>query len=361
MAWYAYKMRIPLEPIAVMLALERLAEIFDIPELTEDVRREVPINDGGYLDAVVTIRGHSFALEWKRSGSLSHVAAAIHQLEMIQSKLPLEMIPLLAVPYMTTEGQEACAQAGLPWLDLSGNARIVVPGFFYQNRGNPNRFRRPGPPESAFGPRGSRIARHLLMDPSRAVRQRDLASGTGLNEGHTSRIVAKLLETGLVERGEDGISVVDADALLDAWLWDYRFDRHHVIRGHVSAGGGDALIHSLAEALSKKEESYAATALPAAWLWTRFAPFQLVTVYISTLPSPGLKKDLGFREEATGANTWLVIPNDEGVFHGAEPVDGIPCVHPVQAIVDLKDHPEESTDAAAELRRRLLWGGKNDI
>ena len=56
-----------------------------------------------------------------------------------------------------------------------------------------------------------------------------------------------------------------------------------------------------------------------------------------------------------------MVPNDEGVFHGAELVDGIRCVHPVQAYVDLKDHPEESTDAAAELRRRLLWGGKNDI
>ncbi len=353
-------MRIPREPIASMLALERLAEIFDIPELTEDARHEVPINDGRDRATVVTIGGHSFALEWKRSGSLSHVAAAIHQLEMIQSKLPLEMIPLLAVPYMTTEGQEACAQAGLPWLDLSGNARIVFPGFFYQNRGNPNRFRRPGRPESAFGPRGSRIARHLLMDPSKAVRQRDLASGTSLNEGHTSRIVAKLLETGLVERGEDGISVVDADALLDAWREDYRFDRHHIIRGHISAGGGDTLIHSLAEALSKTEEPYAATALPATWLWTRYAPFHLATVYISSLPSPGLKRALGFREEVTGANTWLVVPNDQGVFHGAELVDDIRCVHPVQAYVDLKDHPEGATEAATELRRRLEWRGNND-
>jgi hypothetical protein len=48
------------------------------------------------------------------------------------------------------------------------------------------------------------------------------------------------------------------------------------------------------------------------------------------------------------------VPNDEGVFDGAKFVDGIRCVHPVQAYLDLKDHPERSTEAAAELRRKIL-------
>ena len=56
-----------------------------------------------------------------------------------------------------------------------------------------------------------------------------------------------------------------------------------------------------------------------------------------------------------------MVPNDEGVFHGAEIVDGIRCVHPVQAYVDLKDHPERAPEAAAELRKWLLMRGKNDI
>ena len=349
-----------------MLAVERLAEIFDAPELIEDARSDASTSDGRVWDSVITIRGHAFVLEWKRSGSLSHLAGAIHQavqvsFAMVQNSVPRDVTRLLIVPYMGKAAQEQCALAQLCWLDLSGNARIVVPGIFYQNLGNPNRFRRRGRPESAFGPRGSRIARRLLMDPSKAVKQRDLASCTGLDEGHTSRIVGKLLETGLVERGEDGISVADANALLDAWRDDYRFDRHHVIRGHIPTRGGDTPIHSLAEALSKTGEPYAATALPAAWLWTHYAPFRLSTVYITMLPSPGLKKDLGFREVVIGGDTWLVVPNDQGVFHGAELVDGIRCVHPVQAYVDLKDQPERAAEAAAELRRRLLWGGKNDI
>ena len=217
-------MQIPRESIAIRMVLERLAEIFGVSVLAEDTNIAVGSDDGRQWDAVFTARGLSFVLEWKRSGSVGHVAAAIRQLGVLRDRRPHEVIPLLAVPYMGKAAQELCAQAELPWLDLSGNARIIVPGIFYQNLGNPNRFRRPGRPESAFGPKGVRITRRLLIEPAnKPVRQRTLAASTGLDEGHTSRIVGKLLEAGLVNRGEDGISVTDSNALLAAWREDYRF------------------------------------------------------------------------------------------------------------------------------------------
>ncbi len=315
---------------------------------------DVRTDDGRAWDAVFADRGHCFVLEWNRSGSLGPIASSIRQLRTAQSNFPHKVTPVLAVPYMGEAAQERCAQAELPWLDLSGNARIVVPGIFYQNLGNPNRFRRPGRPESAFGPKGSRIARLLLIEPSKPQRQRTIAANAGLNEGHTSRVVAKLVAAGLVERAEDGIRVPDRETLLDAWREQYRFDRHHVIRGHISAREGGSLTTSIAGVLSKAGAPHALTALPAAWLWTRHAGFRLATVYLSIPPTERIKKDLGFREEPRGANTWLVVPNDEGVFDGAKLVDGIRCVHPVQAYLDLKDHPERSTEAAAELRRTIL-------
>ena len=354
-------MQVPRESIAIRQAADRLAEILCVPELAEDTHTTVRGYDGRQWDAVFAARGFSFLVEWKRSSSLGHVAAAIRQLETAKRSLPHKVIPLLAVPYMGEAAQERCAQADLPWLDLSGNARIIAPGIFYQNLGNPNRFRRAGRPESAFGPRGSRITRRLLMEPGKVVRQRMLAASTGLDEGHTSRIVGKLLEAGLVNRGEGGINVAESHTLLNAWRDDYRFDRHHVIRGHIASRGGELLIQAISGTLSRIEEHYAATALPAAWLWTRHAGFRLSTVYLSNPPSATLKKELGFREEARGANTWLVVPNDEGVFDGVEVVDGIRCVHPVQAYLDLKNHPERATEAAEELLRQLLLGGSDDL
>ena len=353
-------MQIPRESIAIRQTAYRLAEILGVSDRAVRTTIAVHGNDGRQWDAVITAGGHSYVLEWKRAGALSHVAAAIRQLATAKHSLSHDVIPLLAVPHMGSAAQEHCESANVSWLDLSGNARIIAPGIFYQNLGNPNHYRRAGRPETAFGPRGARITRRLLIEPDKAARQRTLASSTGLDEGHTSRVVGKLLETGLVERGPDGVRVTDPEALLDAWREDYRFDRHHILRGHIAARGGDELIHAIADTLSKVEEPYAATALPAAWLWTRYAGFRLATVYLRTLPSAGLKKDLGFREEERGANTWLVVPNDEGVFDGVAVIDGISCVHPVQVYVDLKGQPERAAEAAAHIRKQLFLRGSAD-
>ncbi len=345
------------------LAEDRLAQIFSAIGQADHFDIELHAKDGderSQSDAVITIAGRSFVLECKSSGSLGPVAMAVNRLAQVPSNSPDPVIPLLAVPHMGASARAYCEQNGVAWLDLSGNGRIVAPGMFYQEVGHPNRFPRSGRPESAFGPKGSRITRQLLKDPETPVRQRDLASSTGLNEGHVSRIVNKLVDMDLVQRGDDGISVTDQNLLLDAWREEYRFDRHTVIRGYVAARSGDALARSLAQKLDEFEMSYAVTGLPAAWLWTRYAGFRLVTAYLADFPSAGLMTDLGFREEPRGANTWLVIPNDEGVFHGASQVDGVRCVHPVQAYLDLKDHPERSQEAAEELRSRLLAGSPVD-
>ncbi len=43
---------------------------------------------------------------------------------------------------------------------------------------------------------------------------------------------------------------------------------------------------------------------------------------------------LGFQEEERGANAWLVIPRDDGVFDGVTERRGVPCAAPVQVFLD---------------------------
>lgn len=57
--------------------------------------------------------------------------------------------------------------------------------------------------------------------------------------------------------------------------------------------------------------------------------------------------------------SWLVVPKDAGVFHGSRDLDGLRCVHPVQAYLDLQGHPERSEEASESVREALLnWGRK---
>jgi hypothetical protein len=348
-------MQLPGKTPAVRLVLERLADLFNVQASKTRLRAEPRLPDGGVVDAVAQVGPHTFVIEWKRAGTAGPVAMAVEQVRRYAAILGGNTIPLVAVPYMGEVGRRRCEDAGVAWLDLSGNARIVAPGLRVLIEGKPNRFKRRGRPSSAFAPRSSRIARWLLMHPHTPVTQRELAQATGMDEGYTSRIVGKLEEEGLITRDEKGaIRPRDPGTLLDVWREEYDFSKHYVLRGHVPARSGDELLRRLAEGLRKRDVDYAATALGAAWLLTRFAGFRIVTMYLREPSSAALLDALSFREDPRGANVWLVVPNDEGVFHGASEHDGVVCVHPVQVYVDLKDHPERSDEAAARLRAELL-------
>ncbi len=156
---------------------------------------------------------------------------------------------------------------------------------------------------------------------------------------------------------EGAVRPRDPNLLLDAWRGSYDFNRHRILKGHVPARSGDELLQRIANSLSREQVEYAATGLSAAWLMTNFANFRLVTLFVAETPSRSLLKELEFSDEPKGANLWLVVPDDEGVFHGSEQYAGIECVSPVQTYLDLKAQPERAKDAAVELRSQLLtWG-----
>ena len=350
-------MQLQFQDQAIRQASERLAEILQKWGKESSVRYDANFPGSSFLfDSVVTAGRYFFALEWKSSGALGPVAHAVLRLKRATSNLPRSVIPLVVVPYMGEAGRAHCEQYGVGWLDLSGNTSIVAPGLYVEVLGHANRYRRPGRVESAFGPKGARVTRWLLMHPTEAPRQRDLAVATGLDEGYVSRVIRKLAESELVVRRAYGIAIGDANRLLDAWHEEYRFDRHRLlIPGHIAATSGDSLTRGIARMLTAVP--YAVTGLAAAWAWTRYASFRLSTVYLEEVPSTELTRALGFREGARGANTWLVVPNDAGVFHGADEVEGIRCVHPVQAYLDLKAHPERAHEAADEIRSQFLPRG----
>jgi hypothetical protein len=345
-------MEIPSERQAMKQAAERLAKLLNIDQ------GEVRLRGGGDADGLLIEAGpFTFAVDWKSSGTAATVAASIEQVRHRTDQMCRNVVPLVVVPFMGESGRERCANADVAWIDLSGNARIFAPGLRILVEGKPNRYKRRGRPSTAFAPKSSRIARWLLMHPTQFLTQREIGKATHTDEGYTSKIVGKLEDDGLIVRNASGaIKPRDPDLLLDAWREAYDFSKHRIIRGHVPARAGNALLRQLADALAQASVDYAATGLAVAWLLDRFAGFRTVTLYLPDTPDPDLQSALAFREDARGANVWLVIPNDEGVFHGVVLREEIRCVHPVQAYLDLHAHPERAEEAAQKLRaEHLNW------
>jgi len=264
-------------------------------------------------------------------------------------------IPLVAAPYLGEVGRRLCAESGVSWLDLSGNAHLVAPNLRVIIEGKPNLFKSVGRPPSLFAPKSSRIARRLLMDPKGSFTQRALARAAGLDEGFTSKIVSRLEQQQLVTRSENGeVGLADFKILLEAWREAYDFSKHSVFRGHLAARSSDEVLRRLSEGLNRAGIEYAATGLAGAWLLDPFVGYRLVVLYVAQAPSDETQRAIGFREEKSGENIWLVTPNDPGVFHGSTDQKGVRCVHPIQAYLDLKDHPERSAEASERLLKKFL-------
>ncbi|MBI4832808.1 MAG: hypothetical protein HY801_14910 [Candidatus Lindowbacteria bacterium] len=302
----------------------------------------------------------TFVVQWKTVAGAAVVAQAVSQTQEYVRQSAQKAVPVVAVPFMGKVGQEICETAGVSWMDLSGNARVIAPGVRIMVEGKPNRFIRRGRPSSVFAPKSSRIARWLLMHPDEPLTQREIARATEMDEGFTSRIIARLEKDELLIRNREGaIKPRAPDLLLNAWQEEYDFSKHRIIYGHIPARSGDILLRQVSDALADAAISYAATGLAAAWLLDHFASFRIATIYVPEEPSQDVLDNLSYHKDSRGANCWLVVPTDSGVFHGVSLHDRVRCVHPVQVFLDLKGHPERSQEAAERLRANHLNWKKN--
>jgi len=307
---------------------------------------------------LVVASGYHFLVECKSTAARAPLLMALQQISEIKDSFKKDAIPLIVVPYMGKSGIDFCQDHDLSWIDLSGNAHIKAPKLLIHIEGRQNRFKTVGRPANIFAPKSARIVRQLLIEPAKGYNQRELSQVTGLDEGHTSRIVRRLEEFNLIDRDDHGsLRPSDPDQLIDAWLETYDFYRHQIIKGHIAARSGEELLKRMSQTLAEQQIDYAATGLAGAWQYTHFAMFRLATLFLADPPGKKLFDLLHFREDDRGANTWLVVPNDNGVFHGSSARDDIVCVHPVQIYLDLKGHPERAKEAAVMVRQKSLkWG-----
>jgi Transcriptional regulator, AbiEi antitoxin, Type IV TA system len=348
-------MKPPSEKQAAPEVVDALAELLGVKEAAIRIKPQPP--DNGF-DYVISAPGHRFLIEYKVKASSGAMSAAAAQLSRCISKAP-DGIPLIVVPFMGQVGRDVCEKAGLSWLDLCGNAKIAAEGLRIWIEGRPNKYSGPGRPPNIFAPKSSRIVRQLLLAPERLQTQSHLVRETQLGDGYVSRIVRRLLNDGLVVEEANGFRPSTPSLLLDAWHSAYDFDRHRIIKGHIAARSGDELANRLSKSLSREKLEYATTGLAAAWQFTHFTTYRIAAIYLRAMPPKSFLNSVEFSEEPKGANTWLVIPNDDGVFHGGRDVDGIQCVSPVQAYLDLKGQPERSSEAAQQLKEQYLNWGKS--
>src|SRR4029079_14062452 len=114
------------------------------------------------------------------------------------------------------------------------------------------------------------------------------------------------------------------------WRDVYDFDRNRILVGRMPGSSGEEVLHSTVAQLSRARTDNAVTGLSGAWLWTKFAPFELTTLYVRSMPSRALLKKIDFAEQQQHANIWFVVPSDGGVFDRIQQRDDVQCASPLQ-------------------------------
>jgi len=291
----------------------------------------------GAVDAVAKIKSPD-----RRMGTLALQARA--RLEPKSVRALVEATPGVRSPevlvvlarYLSERTRALLQELEVSYLDLTGNARIVVPkpGLFIETEGateDPDREDRLA--RSLRGAKAGRIVR-ALIDTKQPPRVREIAALTKCDAGYVSRVLAFLDTEALITRvGYGRMQSVDWPALLRRWAQEAPLESRGKARTYLDPRGLSVLVARLA----RSSERYAITGTLAAAAFAPTAPARLATVWVRGAAEAATR--IGLRPVEAGANVLLIEPGDEGVFGGAVQRDGVWYAAPSQVAVDLLTSP----------------------
>jgi hypothetical protein len=256
---------------------------------------------------------------------------------------------LVAAPFLSPAVRERLREAGVSYVDLAGNARIVMakPGIFVLTHGadiNPDRSERPS--RSLKGPKAGRVVR-ALVDSARPPGVRELAERAAVNPGYVSRVLALLDREALIVReGRGRIASVDWQRLLRRWAQDAPLSS----RGRQVTCLEPRGLAELERKLKKLSTRYVLTASSAAARFAPLAPARLAVAYSDDVERA--IEELGLRTTDAGANVVLIEPVDDGVYAGSTVHGGLRYVAASQCAADLLTSPGRGPSEADEL---ITW------
>jgi hypothetical protein len=262
---------------------------------------------------------------------------------------------LVVARYLSPRAREALTEAGMSYLDATGNIRIAVrePAVFVATQGaNRDPWRSPERPTNSLrGKPAARVVR-TLVDLRPPWKVRELAQAAGTSLGSTARTVDFLAREALVERDASGAIVgVDWPALLERWAADYDLaKRRRVVRLLAPRG-----LDSIEDDLRGWKGQYAISGSMAAARWEPYAEARLALIY-----SPDVEKllpRLGLREPPSRPNLVLIEPEDDYVFERIVERDGLLFAAPSQIAVDLLAGPGRNPE---EGRALVNWMTANE-
>jgi len=296
----------------------------------------------------------TFVVEVKNAGQPRVARDAVNQLLRFSQAFP-QAFPVFIAPYISPKAAEICEQAGVGYLDFSGNCRLCFQEVYIEKTGNPNIFSEKRDLRSLYSPKAENVLRVLLTTPLKAWKIQELADEAGVSVGQVAKVKNLLLNRECLSEA-DGMVLSKPEELLSEWAKNYNFRKNRV-RDFYSLKSVSEIEFTLANLCKSEKLIYALTSFSGA---ARLAPavrYQRVLAYVEETDKDvaGL---LNLKEVPSGANVSLLTPYDEGIFYGSQDINGIRIASPIQIYLDLKTYRgrgEEAADMLFEQVIRKRW------
>jgi len=291
----------------------------------------------------------------KGTGEPRVLRSAIQDLQASLSKRPRQYT-VLAAPYLGPRARTVCREAGVGYLDLAGNCRLVFDQIFIERRGMPNPRVERRPLRSIFAVRASRVLRVLLEDPTRAWQVQQLAREAKVSLGLAFKVKQRLLDLEYGREAEGGMELARPEDLLRDWGTAGQPRTREQLDCY--AQGEPAEVEAaLGEYCRAQGIRFALTLFSGATRVAPFARYARSAAYVDA-DLPGVAGGLGWKPVPSGANVALLAAPDAGMWYGLQQVGGDPVVSDVQLYLDLagaKGRGEEAAAFILEQRLRARW------
>lgn len=337
-----------------------------IPFLSlESYEREVQITTGvtsrADADAVAQVRvGEqlwTLVVEEKRLAQPREVRHAVLQLERALQSLPGTAYGLLLAPFISEESARICAEAGIGYADLSGNARLSFGQVFIELQSADRPYREQRQRRSLFTPKAERILRVMLTPPLRGWKVEDLAEAAGVSFGQVSNVRKQLLDQEWAIKKEQGLWLNKPEMLAREWQKASYGKRRQKEEKLYTLLQGEEFERAMRAALTdagEGEHAVLASYSAARWL-APYARQATQFFYVDEMGGKILKKYLQLQPVPRGENVVLIHPKEDDLFAGRiEAAPNIWCTGLVQTWLDLGVAGERGDEAAEHLLQEKL-------
>ena len=360
---YADKMKLQKVYGAVHDLLDHIPDV-EIGQVGYEQKIEREYRIDGWIDLNRGGINYALIIEMKENGAPRFVRSAVYQLksfiaDFIQSEhanTSQHLIPMLVSPYLSPESRAICIKHNVAYLDLFGNAHLVFDGVYIDRAVADKPKFETRALRSIFSPRAGAVLRVMLSYPGHAWRVAELAEKANASFGHVSNVRKYLLEREWIEKKDDGVVLVQPDALLKAWRENYRRPFGRRITGYTHLHGEQLEKRLLGVLNSYSQRPRAIYSLHSAAQW--FAPYGRDGTYNFYTDEPGVQtvtEALRLMPATRGANVVFRIPMDESLFDDAiEPAPGVFCTSPIVTYLDLWNGNDRDREAADYIAREFF-------